>query len=300
MRDASTSRQTSGSGQACVKLCGFIQQCAKSDDEALREWAFTQELSQKMFHFYLEWYEHDPHRALRLVLDFLVVSSTQNPCPETGRLVREHILETLVSIVARQSAKLLTKSGLQCLDHFLTKRAVDLGDAARKYRELEPSIASSNDLSLWKSFTLHLLSWMELSHVGPLAGKCIVHIFRGLHDARDGSSSSGLADFTVGIWLSWLLEGLARNPEILEDIKNYVFAAIFKTDKAAALVLLQAFNRAEGFTATEGEPTDQTFLLQLAALELGKKFGLVEEPSMRWTLLCEVKEANRRLTRRQC
>ncbi|KAL2135275.1 hypothetical protein VTI74DRAFT_9155 [Chaetomium olivicolor] len=271
--EASQSRQYHGNGHACVKLCSFVQQCSKSSDEAVRQWAFTEVLSKELFHFYLEWYEHDPHRALRLVLDVLVASSTSNPNPENGRLVKDHILETLVSIVTRKSLQQLTKSGLQCLDHFLNKKAVSLTDLALKYKEVEPAVAELPDLSLWRSFAFHLFSWMELTYVCPLAGKSLVHIFRGLNATP---SSTG---FTLEVWRQWLQDALTQNLEILEDIRNYVLSPIFKTDRDVSLKLLQIFNRSQPLTGKGHHVTDQGVLLQLATLELGKKYGLVDEPS---------------------
>ncbi|KAL2024422.1 hypothetical protein VTK56DRAFT_8233 [Thermocarpiscus australiensis] len=279
LEEASQSRQYHGNGNACVKLCGLVQQCAKSSDKGLRQWAFTETISTELFHFYLEWYEHDPHRALRLVLDVLVLSSTSNTSPETGRSVKDHILETLVSIVARKSSKQLTKSGLQCLDHFLNKRVVDLTDISLKYKEVQPQVANLPSLSLWKSFAFHLFSWMQLTYVCPLAGKCLVHIFRGLYNATLDSKAPDSTGFTLDVWREWLEDALAQNPEILEDIKNYVLAPVFKTDRDVSLRLLEIFNKIQFLTAIDREVTDQSLLLQLAALELGKKFGLVDEPS---------------------
>jgi hypothetical protein len=279
LRDASQSRQHQNSGQACVRLCSFVQQCFKSSDEALRQWAFTEVLSLRLFHFYLEWYEHDPLRALRLVLDFLAVSSNQNPCPKTGRAVKEHILETLVSIITRKYPRLLIKSGLQCLDHLVTKRAIELDDIARKYRELEPSLTDTSNLSLFKSLVFRLFSWMELSYVSPLAGKATIHIFRGLDNPKLREHDSISGDSTVGLWLGWIQDGLASSPGILDDVRNYVLVPIFKTDKASSLGLLQIFNRSEHIYTSNHETSDQAFMLQLATLELGKRFGLVDEPS---------------------
>ncbi|KAK4227671.1 thyroid adenoma-associated protein [Podospora fimiseda] len=269
IQDASQSRQYHANGHACVKLCSFVQQCAKSPDQALKEWASTESLTLELFQFYLEWYEHDPHRALRLVLDVLVASSTNNPNPETGRTIKKRILETLVSIVSRKYPKQLTKSGLQCLDHLFSKKVISLDDVALAYKELEPLVVDVPALALWKSFAFHLFSWMELTYICPLSGKCLVHIFRAL-DGTDG--------FTVGLWRQWLQEALIQEPDVLEDIKNYVLVPIFKTDKAAALRLLEEFNSSQPLTVIDQELSDQGILLQLATLELGKKFGLVEEP----------------------
>jgi hypothetical protein len=208
-----------------------------------------------------------------------VASSASNPCPETGKAVRDHILETLVSIVARKSTQQLTKSGLQCLDHFVSKRVVGLTEIALKYEEVEPSVASLPRLTLWRSFVFHLFSWMELTYVCPLAGKCLVHIFRGLDTAAQDDTASDSVGFTLEVWREWLQDALAQNPEILEDVKNYVLASIFKTNKDASLKLLEMFNRSQPLAAINHETTDQGVLLQLATLELGKKYGLVEEPS---------------------
>jgi hypothetical protein len=246
----------------------------------LKQWSFTETLSRRLFHFYLEWYEHDPHRALRLVLDVLVVSAGSNPCPETGRAVKDHILEMLVSIVTRKSTQQLTKSGLQSLDHFLNKRVVDLADIALKYKDIEPSVADVPRISLWRSFAFHLFSWMDLTYACPLAGKCLVHIFRGLNkEALNKAAGSESSGFTLEVWRQWLQDALTQNPEILEDIKNYVLAQIFKTERDASLKLLEMFNRSQPLTVIDHELSNQGLLLQLATLELGKKYGMVEEPS---------------------
>lgn len=288
LKEASQSRQYHGNGHACVRLCSFVQQCAKSSDDALKQWAFTETLSTKLFHFYLEWYEHDPHRALRLVLDVLVASSASNPSPETGKAIKGHVVKTLVSIVARKSTKQLTKSGLQCLDHLLNKKVINLGDIAAEYEKVDTSVAALSNLERWKSFVFHLFSWMELTYACPLAGKCIVHVFRGLNAPKmDAVTVDNVAEgFTLDIWRQWLQDALTRNPEILEDIKNYVLAPMFKTEREAALSLLDMFNRSQPLTAIGGGSTDHGLLLQLAALELGKKNGMVEEPSTERNLPC--------------
>ncbi|KAK0661244.1 putative death-receptor fusion protein-domain-containing protein [Cercophora samala] len=273
-QDASQSRQYHGNGHACVRLCSFVQQCFKSSDQALKKWSTTETLTLELFLFYLEWYEHDPHRALRLILDVLVAACTNNPCPKTGRTIKSRVLETLVQIITRKYPKQLTKSGLQCLEHLLSKRVVSLDDISLTYKQVEPAVASLPSLELWKSFVFHLFSWMELTYVCPLAGKCIVHVFRGVDSAAALDPTTG---FDVEVWRQWLQDALIQNPEILEDIKNYVLVAIFKTDKAAALRLLHVFNKQQLSNNQQG--SDQGILLQLATLELGKKTGLVDEPT---------------------
>ncbi|KAK1750774.1 thyroid adenoma-associated protein [Echria macrotheca] len=279
LQDASQSRQYHNSGQACVKLCSFVQQCAKSSDQALKQWAYAEDLTLRLFHFYLEWYEHDPHRALRMVLDILVSCLTQSPCHETRVAVKDHVLETLVLVVSRKYPKLVIKAGLQCLDHLFTKQAIRMEDLVCKYRQTEPELANSDDHVLWRSLVLHLFSWMELSYVSSLAGKAIIHIFRSL--LRQASSDPPLnsAEGVIDMWLGWLRDALDRNPEILEDVKNYGLVPLFKTDRTSALIILRKFNSSDSLDSQKQKLTDLAFMLQLATLDLGKRFGLVEEPS---------------------
>ena len=278
--DASNSRQSHGNGLDCVKLCSFVQQCTKSTDQALKQWAFTSPLSIRLFHFYLEWYEHDPHRALRLILDVLVTTiSSTNPSPDEQRLIKTHILKTLTSIVARTSTTQLTKSGLQCLDHFLGKQAITLEEVEVEYSKTKTILDADKDYQVWREFVFDLFSWMKLSYLSPLAGKCMVHVFRGLEKASLESPTPEAISFLGQIGQSWLLDELQINPDGLDDIKNYILVPIFKQDKPAALRLLAAFNRQGSLSVIDQELTDQTLLLQLAVLELGKKTGLVGEPS---------------------
>ena len=264
----------------------------------MRQWAFTETLSKKLFHFYLEWCEHDPHRALRLVLDILVASTTKNPSPETGRVIKEHVLKTLVEIVARKSATQLTKSGLMSLDHFLSKRAITLEEVARKYKEIQPSVADLPSISVWRAFAFELFSWMELTYLCPLVGKSLVHVFKGLNSV-DSANSPELGGFTIDIWYKWLLDAVAQNPGCLEDLKNYVLVPIFNTDKAASLRILESFNRTTPEEGSNQELTDHALLLQLATLETGKRFGLVEEPS-KLTNLSFTSEDKTNLLDRRC
>lgn len=195
-------------------------------------------------------------------------------------MIKGHILNTLVSIVARKSTTQLTKSGLQCLDHFLSKQAIRLEEIKVQYELIQNIRDGTGEYGPWREFVHELVSWMELSYVSPLAGKVIVHVFRGLEKAYlENANAECATSFIADLGQSWLQDALEANPEILDDIKNYVLVPIFKQDKAAALRLLSAFNRQGSLSVIDQELTDQTLLLRLASLELGKRTGLVEEPS---------------------
>jgi len=190
------------------------------------------------------------------------------------------VLCTLVAIVAKKSARMLTKSGLQCLDQFLNKKVVGLKEVYEKFRAVDPAVEGLSSLEVWRAWAFHLFSWMELTYVCPLAGKCLVHVFKELYKAsKDADAPAELKGFTLEVWQEWLRDAMVQRPEVLEDIKVYVLTPIFKSGHEESLKLLEVFNTNSTLSSIDQEVSDQGLLLQLAALEVGKKHGLVEEPS---------------------
>ncbi|KAL8420035.1 hypothetical protein RB594_002984 [Gaeumannomyces avenae] len=261
---------------ACTRLCGFVQHCAKSRHAPVRTWAFSEPTSMTLFNFYIEWNEKDQHRSMKLVLDLLLVLIGQNPDPKTAAAVRSQILVSLVSIITRQSTRPLVKSCINSLNHLFGRSVYDLDDIARTYREVEPAVAALPELDLWRRFCGDLVSWMYLHYVCSVAGKFIVTLFKALL-ARSSIDNSNLQGFTVQTWLSWLHRELRVNPGILENMKLYVFGPLFK-DRPLSLELLDILNRpTESGEGSQGE-LDSIAVLRLAALEVGKKSGLVDDP----------------------
>jgi hypothetical protein len=80
------------------------------------------------------------------------------------------------------------------------------------------------------------------------------------------------------MWHQWLLGLLTEEPTLLESIQNYIFLPLFKVDRPEALKFLQRMNEDQAVSGASEMNMDVAALLQLAALETGKKVGLVEEP----------------------
>ncbi|KAL8370390.1 hypothetical protein RB595_000658 [Gaeumannomyces hyphopodioides] len=229
-----------------------------------------------LFNFYIEWNEKDQHRSMKLVLDLLLVLIGQNPDPEAAAAVRSQILVSLVSIITRQSTRPLVKSCINSLNHLFGRSVYNLDDIARTYRKVEPAVAALPELDLWRRFCGDLVSWMYLHYVCSVAGKFIVTLFKALL-ARPSIDNSNLQGFTVQTWLSWLHKELRINPGILENMKLYIFGPLFK-DRPLSLKLLDILNRPIESGEGGQNELDSTAVLRLAALEVGKKSGLVDDP----------------------
>lgn len=175
----------------------------------------------------------------------------------------------------------LVKSCLSCLNHLLLKSIFTLDDMLRQYGTLRPDLAGEPDIVLWQEWVAELFSWMKLHYASPVAGKLLVLIFSGLYSpaGKPATTTAGGADFNVGIMRKWVETALATNPDILESIKNYVLAPLIKFDRALSIAFLEELNKGRPENNTSGDELDTAALLHLAALEIGKKASIVDEPS---------------------
>lgn len=274
LKDASQPKSVSG--QACIRLCGLVDQASKSNSDDLRRWAFSPHVTSKLFNFYIEWNESDNHRSMKLVLDLVAQSILKNPSREETSTTKKSILETLVSIVIGRSTKPVAKSAIKTLDHFLTKGVITLNDTKSIYTKFRADLGSQDNDEIWRNFTSDLFHWMKLHFVCPTAGRLVVTVYRSWRqEQREDSVPS------IEVWHQWLLDFLAEEPALLESIKNYIFLPLFKADRSEALKFLVRMNQDETASGSSNMSMNIPALLKLAALETGKRVGLVEEPGER-------------------
>jgi hypothetical protein len=228
----------------------------------------------RLFDFYIEWNEHDQHRSMRLVLDVLTTTFLRNPNPEVGMRIKTTIMDTLVSIIAKQSTRPLVKSSLHCVVHFLSKHAIALDDVAATYRRVNPQVRELSTLLLWRSLVGVMFSWMDMHYVTPIAGKFIVNVFSGLQSMAQAGTHPDLDGFGAGTWQEWLQDALVSNMDRLESVKNYIITPLFTVDRRSSLELLKIYNGGRITDALTGKWA----LLHLSILEVGKKAGMVDEP----------------------
>lgn len=272
---ASASQPRGSTADACVKLCGFVQLCAKSKEDSLIRWAFSEKIARDLFNFFIEWNEKDQHRSMRLVLDLLSFLITQNPVTRIRDDVKADLLHTIAAIIARKSTRPLVKSCITALNHLLTKSILALEDVAQMYQAVRPDLTEQSAIILWKEWVTEIFRWMKLPYVCPVAGKLLGIVFSGLYGGHDGARQA-LDAMTIRKWLE---KALATDPDLLESMKNYFLAPLFKSDRALSIALLKELHhvRPDDDTHARNDDFDTTALLHLAALELGKKASIVDD-----------------------
>ncbi|CAK7270737.1 hypothetical protein SEPCBS57363_004254 [Sporothrix epigloea] len=295
---ADSAKSRVSSVNACTKLCGFVQHCATRPAETdssdvklglVAEWAFQESTTLRLFHFYIEWNEKDQHRSLKLVLDLVAFLVLHNPDEAARTMLRAEILQTLVGIVSLKSTRPLVKSAIGSLHYLLGKGVYSFEEVARAYSHekiYEAATDTTSSLAVWEHIVADMFAWMTLHYVCPVAGKFLVIVFAYLQTSVTEMSTPLFPEFSVELWLNWLRNGLSMHPTILEDVKLYLFIPLFKADRASSLKLLEILNKnklsttiAESGTKSNSVGFDAA-LLQLAALEVGKKAGLVDDPGL--------------------
>lgn len=251
-----------------------MEQSSKSKSEELRTWAFSQDVTIKLFDFFVDWNESDHHRSMKLVLDLIVQFIKRNPDKGDASSTKACLLDTLISIVIGRSAKPVAKSAIKTLDHFLSKGVFTLKDIHANYISHQQELAQSDDIEVWRMLMIDLFHWMRLHVVCPTAGRLIVCVYRGWRQADYAKPTAP----SLETWYQWLLDFLSEEPSLLESIKNYIFLPLFKADRVEGLRLLGNMNGDKVVSTASSLDVDMPALLQLAALETGKKVGLVEEP----------------------
>lgn len=216
---------------------------------------------------------------MRLALDLVLTLMLQNPDQEAQESLKTGFLSTLVSIIARKSIRPVVKSCMSATTQFLTKGVLILGDVARQYGSLRPDLAGQSMTVLWQNWVAEIFKWMELHYICPVAGKFLVVIFSMLSAESSSADTDTAAKFNVRVLRKWLEDALSADSSILESVKNYVFAPMFKSDRKLSLALLEELNESGPDSNMSSLVADATALLHLAALEVGKKSSIVDEPS---------------------
>ncbi|KAM3083132.1 hypothetical protein ACMFMG_003796 [Clarireedia jacksonii] len=269
------------SRNACIKLCYFVEQCKVSKSQGLREVAYSEETCISLFNFYIDWNESNQHRSMRQVLDLLTSLIASHPDPSLVKNMIFKILQRLLSIITHGASQPLVKPAFKTLEHFMGKGSVSIGDLAscrrgRAALEKNGTISSkeTSKHSDLDEIVLETFEWMNLQDVSPSAGKFLVSLFKASKETFP-EKESGLGTHTI-LWQRWISDGLSKYPDALENVKNYLLPPLFKLDRTGSLAFLEDLN-SKGALSTENKHVESDFLVQLSAMEVGKKAGLVEE-----------------------
>ncbi|CAG8975357.1 hypothetical protein HYALB_00005687 [Hymenoscyphus albidus] len=273
------------SGKACLKLCYFVEQCTKSSSRSIQDVAFSKETSLGLFNFYVEWNEKSQARSMRQVLELISSLLAQNPNTEISSCVKAVIFQQTFPLITREAAHPLVKPSFKSLECLLGKGTVlpeELFSAYELYdsrNDATNPIEKDSELIIqsWDSFVSVVFYWLGPADVSAAAGKFLVTLLKPLR-TNSGVNLSPSLDHS-NLWQRWIRDGLAKNPHALENVKNYLFSPLFKLDRQGSLAFLQDLNQKKPISTILSGDIDSHALVQLAAIDAGKKAGLIQEPS---------------------
>ncbi len=228
-----------------------------------------------LFNFFIDWNEKNQNRSMRQVLELTSSLISKNEKKELNENLQNSILNKTLSIITHQGAQPLVKPSFKALECFLAKGTISPDNLLFAYKgQIPQSKISGLD---WDTFFLAIFEWMDLPDVSPAAGKFLVTLFREL---KKKSLKTENQERATASWQRWIKAGLGKYPQALENVKNYLLQPLFRLDRSGSLEFLVDLNTQSTTLNFQNHEADFHALLQLAAIETGKKAGLIEEPSM--------------------
>jgi hypothetical protein len=259
-----------------------VEQCRKSESAILRSVAFSEKTCLDFFTFYIEWNERHQHKSMRQALELSSILIIAQPDKSVASTLRQQILDELVAIIIHQGPQPLVKPAFKALECYITKASILPADIVNVHSRRRPKIAdgpAATSFSELDSLVSSVFEWMTLPDISPGAGKFLVSFFRELRK-DDTLTASKSADGLASLWKRWIHTGLGQHPESLENIQRHLFPPLFKMDRAGSVAFLQELTDLKSLPHLDAEDFDADAFLLLAAMEVGKKYGLVEEPGM--------------------
>jgi hypothetical protein len=276
------------SGNACIKLCYFIEQCRKSSSCSIRDVVSSKASALQLYDFYIEWNEKNQNRSMRQVLELLSSLIVRNQSREVSAAVKSMILFKALSIITHDSIQPAVKPSFKILECFLGKSSISPQEMyvaykaylSQKCEDGLPIVTNSLD-STWENLISSIFYWLGPADVSPAAGKFLVTLLKALKEEPSPDASQNHSS----LWQLWIRRGIAQNPHSLENVKNYLFIPLFKLDRSGSLAFLKDLNKQRSMSNLQSQDIDAHAMLQLAAMDAGKKSGLIEEPSRLFSYL---------------
>lgn len=271
------------SGSAYIRLCYFIDQCRKSSSEVLVRLAFSEKVCFDLWSFCLEGTEKNQHRSMRQVLELLITLLVVNPNKSHAKEYKQQILEQLLAILMHEGAQPHVKPGLKALEFFLGKGVISVPNLVAVYsnkKNVNPFEGSGAcDEQQLSAFVSDMFDWMTLPDTSPTAGKLLVTLFQQCRKNPDAITNQLQTSAHPTLWVRWIRDGLGKHPDALENVKIYLFPALFKIDRSSSVEFLGSLVQNVSIGSLQSEELDASSFLFLSAIEVGKKAGLVDDGS---------------------
>lgn len=280
--DSAADPTTLSSNQSCLNLCYLIDRLRKSKLAVLRNLAFSESTCVKLFAFYLEWSERHHQKAMRQVLDLTATLLSSHPDKSSLTIIKATVLERISNVISHKASQSMIKPAFKALEVFISKKSISSSDILVSYLKVVSKDLNGiyeyldiSDPENFNDLVLAVFHWMCLFDISPAAGRFLVALFV---DLRKISSTSGNLSH-ASLWKSWIIRGLRNNPDSLENVKNYIFPTLFRLDRNGSVEFLRELTRQTDFSNAIVKDLDTNATLLLAAMEIGKVSGLVEDAS---------------------
>ncbi|TQS37652.1 hypothetical protein Golomagni_01867 [Golovinomyces magnicellulatus] len=271
------------SSESCNKFLHFIEQCKGSKSHNIQHSAFSEITCTRIFNFFIEFNEKNQNRCMRRALELVSKLIASSPDRTTTNIIKKNILDRCLSIIGHQSSRQLIKPSLRSLEYLLGKGTISIHELIKSFaetclnRNVDHSVEIDIHDTIWNSLISEIFEWMSLPEVSQTAGKLLVTILR---QVRNNIQNTHENETQFTSWQVWLQKNLERKPDLLESIKNYLLPSLFSLDRYGSLGFLESLSTKIVDSQPRDKLADAQIVLRLAAFEVGKKIGLLEEEAL--------------------
>lgn len=252
----------------------------RSKISSIQKCVYTDLVCLELFNFFLEFNDKNLGRSMRRALEQVSKLIACNPNKLVVASVKTAILHKTLSIVRHQSVKPLVKPALRSLEYLLGKSSISINDfleileTSSEYKVSKFTSKSEIYEALWDSFVIEIFELMLLPEISQIASKLLITI---CHQTKKAGNVPPDFGNRISSWELWIQQALERNPDLLESIRNYLLPSLFNHDKPVSLIFLDKICKELLHSQYCNKKLDAKVLLGLAALEIGKRKGLIEE-----------------------
>ncbi|KAB8648459.1 hypothetical protein FH972_026117 [Carpinus fangiana] len=261
-------------------LCGFIDQCLRSEDEEVIQMAYDPELCSSLLAVYLRRYEYTRNKSMKQLLGSVTKAIARQPIG-SGVYTRTDSLEILLTVVCDASDEVRAKPAFHVLSALISKQLIPASEILATYgnRHDISSIPPQDARPIVGKFLDMLFGWIRQPDVAPIVGSFLPIFLRSLDtDLHEADR--------IPIWARSLVLKLQETPEDLLSFRFYVLPGLFQLKRADYWVFLNyiglckhlGVDRTYRISGAVEEVPDhpKNSNLLFTSLQIGKELGLLQ------------------------
>lgn len=294
---------------ACNALSAFLDAGLASKMERTRQLVLSSETWLAVYEVYLSRFEYAKPRPMKQVLLALMKLLVKQQQQAESRLIQSKVGDATIPSVILGEPRSRLRASLVSWEVFIRKNAISPFDLISLVRDWllanherwlpvfdedcktlgidtthfinqasnNSDLDAGSDDAAAKLLVQGLLTLAKNVDVASLAGSVIAVFFQKIKaGSTSGHPLAKVQNFS-SIWVAPVKRIMLQNLDILESLSNYILHPLFTADSSGFHCFISQLPLKGLLTGDMADAPLEEFILLFAALQMGKKIGLVHE-----------------------